>query len=136
MQLKLQRRSLFLIAITILLLSATVSWSQEDTTPKKRLRSPATVRGFVGGESQDRYVIRARKGQIMTVRISWRPEGDNSAGFSVSSASESDDGEQVVAGRESDNGKRWRGRISKSGDYIISVTAHPSAHYTLRVAVK
>lgn len=101
MQLKLQRRSLFLIALTVLLLSATVSRSQEDTTPKKRLRSPATVRGFIGGESQDHYVIRARKRQTMTVRISWRREDDNQASFDVSAASASDEAGEVVSGRES-----------------------------------
>lgn len=136
MQLKLQRRSLFLIALTVLLLSASVSRSQDDTTPKKRLRSPATARGVIGGEAHDSYVIRARKGQTMTVRISWRREGDNSAGFSIAKGPNFFTDEQVDFGKESDGGKRWTGKIPTTGSYYIYVTGHPIAHYTLRVQVK
>jgi hypothetical protein len=39
---------------------------------EERLRSPAIVRGFIGGESQDHYEIRARKGQTLAVSISWK----------------------------------------------------------------
>lgn len=136
MQLKLQRCFLFLVAISILLLSSTVSRSQDDTTPKKRLRSPATVRGFIGGESHDSYVIRARKGQTMTVRISWRPDGDNNAGFTITRSSNFFSGEQVDFGNESDGGKRWTGKIPRAGNCYIYVTGHPTAHYTLRVRLK
>src|SRR5947209_5742933 len=40
----------------------------EETTPLIRLRSVASVRGFIGGESHDSYVIHARKGSVLTVR--------------------------------------------------------------------
>src|SRR5215468_8697971 len=55
----------------------------------KRLRTPATVKGLIGGESHNSYVIHAREGQVMTVQISWRPAhdqalGDNRAEFFVS----------------------------------------------------
>jgi hypothetical protein len=136
MRSKSQERCLFLAAVATLLLTANICWAQTDSTPKKRLRSPATVRGFVGGESQDHYVIRARKGQTMTVRISWRREDDNQASFDVSPASDSGEAGQVISGIESDNGKRWTGKIPKTGDYVISVVAHPSAQYTLRVRVR
>lgn len=72
----------------------------------------------------------------MTVRISWRREDDNQASFDVSAASASDEAGEVVSGRESDHGKRWTGKIPKTGDYVISVVAHPSAHYTLRVRLR
>jgi hypothetical protein len=121
-----------LLAAAMLLFAAHVSLAQVNSGPKKRLRSPATVRGVIGGEAQARYVIRARKGQTMTVTISWRKEGDNTAGFSVGPAS----GDEQLQGQESNDGKRWSGRIPKTGDYIIYVTAHPLAHYTLRVVVK
>ena len=134
MKLRHAGHSLFFVAIAILLFAANVSWAQSNNAPKKRLRSPATVRGFIGGESQDRYVIRARKGTTMTVLISWRKEEDNTAGFSVSPAAPPD--AEVLAGRESDHGKRWTGKIPRTGDYVISVTAHPSAHYKLRVTVR
>ncbi|MFN2499697.1 MAG: hypothetical protein ABR557_11490, partial [Pyrinomonadaceae bacterium] len=63
MRITIQRGSLLLVALAILLLAAVVACAQE---PAKQLRSPAIVRGFIGGESHDSYVIRARKGQVMT----------------------------------------------------------------------
>lgn len=123
-------------AFTLLLLSASICSAQEVATSKKRLHSPATVRGFVGGESQNHYVIRAHKGQRMTVQISWRREGDNQASFDVSAASAANDSGESLPGQESGDGKRWTGRIPKTGDYVISVVAHPSARYTLRVRLR
>jgi hypothetical protein len=38
---------------TTLLLTTSPAWAQEDTIPKKRLQTPATVAGLVGGESPD-----------------------------------------------------------------------------------
>lgn len=132
MKLKFKWQLLFLVALATFLFSAQAARAQPET-PKTRLHSPANVRGGIGGEAQALYVIRARKGRTMTVQISWRKEEDNTAGFSVSAAGS--DNEQL-AGQESDNGKRWTGKIPKTGDYIISVTAHPSAHYRLRVTVR
>jgi hypothetical protein len=99
----------------------------------KRLRSPASVQGFIGGESHDRYVIRVRKGQVLAVQLSWRRKNDNRAEFGVTQTS---DREPVKFGVESDGGKRWTGKVLKSGDYYIYVVAHPTAHYTLKIAVK
>ena len=113
-----------------------VAGAQVEPSPARRLRRPATVRGFIGGESHDNYVIHARKGRIMTVRLSWRREGDNRAEFKVSESPDYFTGEPVKFGTESDDGKRWTGRIPRSGDYYIDVVAHPTAHYTLRVRVK
>ena len=138
MRMKLQQAFLPLIPLTTLLLAADITGAQEYT---QRLRSPATVRGFIGGESHDSYVIRARKGQTMTVQISWRRErdnelGDNHAEFFVGDLPNFDGNGQVKFGKESDEGKRWSGKIPKTGNYYIYVMAHPTAHYTLRVAVK
>lgn len=121
-----------LVAIVLIVFATQLSQAQ-DSIRKKRLRNAVAVRGFVGGEAQDHYVIRARKGQRMTVRITWRKEDDNSASFSVSPDSEN---AEPLAGQESDGGKRWVGRIPKTGDYLISVVAHPSARYTLVVTVR
>jgi hypothetical protein len=134
----LQRASLFLVALATLLLAANTAWGQGRI---QRLRSPATVRGFIGGESHDSYVIRAREGQSMTVQISWRQAhdnelGDNHAEFFVSDLPNFDGGGQVKFGKESDKGKRWSGKIPKTGNYYIYVNAHPTAHYTLRVRVR
>lgn len=132
------RASLAFLALATLWLAADTAWGQGH---RRWLRSPATVRGFIGGESHDSYVVRARQGQIMTVQISWRREhdndqGDNHAEFFVSESPSFDGDGPVKFGKESDKDKRWSGRIAKTGDYYIYVTAHPTAHYTLRVTVR
>lgn len=136
MQIGLRQTSFFFAAIVTLLLSTSVALAQEDTTPKKRLRSPAVARGFIGGESHDSYVIRARRGRTMTVQISWRREGDNRAEFTISDSPNFFSAEQVKFGRESNEGKRWTGKIPRTRDYYIYVVAHPKAHYTLSVRVR
>jgi hypothetical protein len=124
--------SLLLATATILFITNVAS--AQDTRPK-RLRSPALVRGFIGGESHDSYVIRVPKGGVMSVQISWRREADNSASFTVSESNVFG-GEQVNFGKEYDDGKRWVGKVPKTRDYYIYVTGVPSAHYMLKVRVK
>ena len=130
---KLLRISLFPLVVIMLSLVVTITRAQQDMTPR-RLRSPATVRSVIGGESHDFYVIRARKGQTMTVQISWRREGENFAQFSVKDTPEFD--HDVEFGKESAGGKKWSGKIPRTGDYYIDVVGHPIANYTLRVTVK
>ena len=129
---KLTRHSLFVVALFTLLLTPIVCQAQPEY-PKRRLRPPVTIHGGIGGEAQDRYVIRARKGQTLTVQLSWRKEGDNTASFSITPDNES--GESLI-GQSSDDGKRWTGKIPRTGNYLLSVMAHPSARYTLRVRLK
>lgn len=127
---------LFLLMVGVLSFSANAASAQEDSTPKKRLGSKAVARGFVGGEAHDSYVVYARRGRTVTVRISWRPEGDNRAEFTVSDSSNFFGAQQVQFGKASADGKRWVGRIPKTGNYYIYVVAHPSARYTLDVRVR
>ncbi len=136
MRIKLKRASLPFIALATLLLAANIAWAQGDTTPKKRLRSPATVSGTIGGESHDSYVIHARKGRTLSVQISWRRAADNKAEFTVSESANFFNGPQVGFGKTSNNGKRWSGKISRTANYYIYVVAHPTARYTLRVRLK
>jgi hypothetical protein len=113
-----------------------VAVEQVETSPLRRLQSPASVRGFIGGESHDGYIVRARKGSVLTVRLSWRREGDNRASLAVSESPDFYTGERAKFGAEYNNGKRWVGRIPRSGDYYITVVAQPSAHYTLHVSLR
>jgi|SRR5215510_1558825 len=133
MRMKLKQAFLPLIPLTTLLLAADIAWAQEYT---QRLRSPATVRGLIGGESHDSYVISARKGQTMTVQISWRREHDNELGDNHAQFWVEDGNGYVKFGKESNEGKRWSGKIPKTANYYIYVIAHPWAHYTLRITVK
>lgn len=122
--------------LAIVTLAADVSWAQPRPSPPKRLRNPAVVKGFIGGESHDAYVIRAAKGKTMTVQLSWRKEGENRAEFTVSDMPGFFEAEPVNFGNTSADAKRWTGKIPKTANYYIYVVAHPDARYTLRVALK
>ncbi|MBK6750813.1 MAG: hypothetical protein IPG67_12600 [Acidobacteria bacterium] len=130
--------SLALMAVvTIALLAAAgLASAQADRTPKKRLTSPATVKGYVGGEAHDSYVIRVQKGKTLTVNISWRRRDNNRAEFSVSRSANFYSSSAVTFGAESNRGKRWRGKIPRTGNYYIYVVAHPTVNYTLKVSLK
>ena len=72
--------SLAVIFLALILSSAVPA--QTDSKPK-RLRAPATVRGLVGGEANDTYVVHVQKGRLLTVQLSWRNEENNTASFGV-----------------------------------------------------
>jgi hypothetical protein len=116
----------------ILSILATSAFAQPQPKPK-RVHAPATIRGLVGGESNDTYVIHLRKGQLLTIQISWKKEEDNRASFSVT---DSQNGGTISFGKESNGGRKWVGRVPKTGDYFIEVVAHPSAHYVLRIIAR
>ena len=136
MRLNLQKTYLLFTLLATLILIATNVSGQSDTTPKKRLRSPATVKGLVGGESHDSYVIFTRKGQVMTVQISWRREGENHAGFTISQSPSFFENREVGFGKASNKDRSWTGKVPKTRDYYIYVVAHPTAHYALKVTTK
>jgi len=120
------------LRLMLLLVLATGAFAQPRTKPK-RVQAPATIRGLVGGEANDTYVVQVRKGRQLTVEISWKKEDDNTASFSVT---DSRDGGTISFGKESHGGRKWTGKVPKTGDYFIEVVAHPSAHYVLKVRVK
>jgi hypothetical protein len=114
-----------------------VAVEQIEASTPRRLRSLApTVRGFIGGESHDGYVIRARKGSVLTVRLSWQREGDNRASFVVSESPDFYTSEPAKFGAKDNDDQRWAGRVPKTGDYYVYVVAHPSAHYTLHMSLR
>jgi hypothetical protein len=85
----------------------------------------AIARGTIGGEAHDSYVFHAAAGRKVTVSI--RSAG-NRAQFTVS---KTEFGEQVTFGKEQFG--TWTGTIPETGVFFISVVAHPSAYYVLRV---
>ncbi len=124
------------IGPALLLLLTGLAWAQQDTNPKHPLQSPAAVKGTIGGEAHDSYVIQARKGQAISVRISWQRAAGNQADFSVSESPDFYDSTPVAFGKHSDAGRRWSGTIPKDASYYIYVVAHPEAHYLLQVALR
>lgn len=123
-------------AVVILLFTAGIASAQTDSTPKKRLKNAVTVKGSVGGEAHDSYVIRARKNQTLKVQISWTGGGDKKAQFIISKSDDFFAGDVLEGGSETYDGRTQTRKIPATGDYYIYVTAHPTAKYTLKVTVK
>lgn len=127
---------LIFFAMTILFLATGAAQAQTDSVKKKRLPNPAAVKGFVGGEAHDSYVIRARKNQTIKVQISWTGGGDKKAQFVISKSDDFFAGDVLEGGSETYDGRTQTRKVPATGDYYIYVTAHPTAKYTLKVSVK
>jgi len=132
----LKRAGVGLAVLAFVMLAAGMASAQEDLTPKKRLNGATTVTGFIGGESHDSYVIRVRKGQRMTVEISWVKEDRNKAEFKVSESANFYGGEMVKYGLTTYAEDKWTGKVPKTGDLYVYVVAHPTAKYKLRVSFR
>jgi hypothetical protein len=132
---KVYKTWLIIFAVAVLLLTAGGAQAQTDSIKKVRLKSSATVKGEVGGESHDSYVIRVRQNQTLTVQIDWKEKGDFAGHFVVSRSDDFFAGD-VIRGISTYNEKNWHSKLKKTGDYYIYVTGHPVANYTLKVSVK
>ena len=119
----------------ILLLTVGGAQAQTDSVKKIRLTNPATVKGEIGSESHDSYVIHVRKNQTLKVQIEWQEKGDRTAQFVVSRSADFFAGD-VIRGISTYNEKNWYSKIKKTGDYYIYVTGHPVANYTLKVSIQ
>lgn len=95
-----------------------------------------TIEGFIGGEAHDSYLLHLRKGRKLSLSITVIKGADEDEGDANFSVSREEFGEPVDFGESSDNDKSWTGEIPQAGIYFISVTAHPSAHYSLTVTVE
>ena len=127
---------LTVFALTIALLTVVGAQAQTDSVEKVRLKNPAAVKGTVGGESHDGYVIRVRKNQTLKIQISWQAAEDNKAQFVVSRSADFFAGDVLEGGTETYDGKNRTVKIPATGDYYIYVTGHPTVNYTLKVSVK
>jgi hypothetical protein len=115
-----------LIVVSVILLTATFALAQEDTSPKQKLRSGVTVKGEVGGEAHQSYVLRVRKGQTITLQISRRvPKGGN-FNLTVSRSADFFNASGVKFGKETSGRTflRWTGKAPSSGNYYFYLTGH------------
>jgi len=125
------RQIVLLLACAVALLAAP-SLVQAQDQEAESLCFPgagktAVVKGFIGGEAHDSYALHLRAGRKLRVTI---VSAGNHAQFGVST---SEFGEGVSFGKATNGGNTWTGTIPETGFYFISVTAHPTARYTLRV---
>ncbi len=117
--------------VLVVLLLCGLTRAQTNMSAKRILGS-----AIIGGESHDAYVIKALKGQILTLQLTWKLENKNSASFSISRSASFFSAEPVKFGRFSSKQTRWVGKIPASGDYFMFVVAHSTAEYRLWVKLQ
>jgi hypothetical protein len=118
--------------VLVLLLLGGLTRAQTES-PAKRILGSAILQGVVGGESHDAFVIKAVKGQTLTLQLSWKLEDKNTASFVISRSASFFSADPINFGQFSSDHKRWVGEILSSGDYFVFVVAHPTAQYMLWV---
>jgi len=92
----------------------------------KRGTSEATVQGKVSIALPDTYLVGARAGQVMTVKLSAPRQAVRFMVMSPSTRS-------LVA----DNARDWTGKLDETGDYVIIVDADArNSLYSMTVSIK
>lgn len=103
---------------------------------RKRVRFPrgshsTTISGSVIRGEQDRYILGAKEGQTMTVRI--RSVEDNAV-FQIYFAGEQ---ESLEGAGEGDDATSWSGKLPTTTDYVIVVGGtRGNATYKLEVKIE
>jgi hypothetical protein len=122
-------------AFIIILLSALMGTALAEGV-KKRVRFPrgstsTTVSGAVIRGERDRYILGAREGQTMTVRIK---SVEDNAVFQIYFLGEQ---EALEGAGEADDAKSWKGKLPATTDYVIVVGAsRGNASYKLEVKIE
>lgn len=114
---------LLLLLTTILLGISSVS--AQKAQPKRikfaKGKSSKTVTGILKNNQQQEYVIGARRGQILTVKVSSRPRGKLHS-FNIL-------GDGIDFTTDYDVNYSYQVRLPESGDYLIFVTKRPTKRY-------
>jgi hypothetical protein len=121
--------------VLALLILTTLSFTFTQGVNRK-LRFPrgatsTVVKGSVVRGDRDRYLVGAKAGQHMAVRIS---SLENNAVFQIFSPGSK---ETLQGAGEMDDATTWEGDLPASGDYVIAVGGtRGNASYRLEVSVK
>ena len=108
-----------------------VDMSSGETKPAqrrvqfKRGTSSTTLQGTVTRALSETYLVGARAGQVMTVKLTG---ANKSLSFLVSSPTTT----SLIA----DNTRDWTGMLPETGDYVIIVQADARATYSITISVK
>lgn len=111
--------------------SSVIDMSTGETKPLqrrvqfKRGTSSTTLQGSVTRTLSETYVVGAREGQVMTVRLTG---ANKSLNFLVSSPKTT----TLLA----DNTRDWTGPLPETGDYTIIVQADGRAAYSITISIK
>lgn len=138
------------LLFVILLLTALTAWAQsrgtkpiypikfkpgvKTTVVEGAVSPPATVGPDMTNKGSERYSLSAQAGQYLTMQIS---SNKNHARFSLIKPSPGMVKYEIV--ERGGNIKRWSGRLTESGDYIITVFTYDreaDSHFKLRVTLR
>lgn len=119
--------------LSILLLSFAIVTSADGVTKRVRFakgKSSATLSGGVVRGDRDTYILGAKAGQTMSVKIT---SVENNAVFQI----ENPDGEYLENAGDGDDAMNWRGSLADKGDYKIIVGGtRGNASYKLTVSIR
>jgi hypothetical protein len=117
----------------LLLLTTCAFAAQEGLTKRVRFargRTTATLKNSVVRGTRDRYIVGAREGQQMTVRIT---SVERNAVFIIHPPSN----RTLESVGEMPESTEWSGKLLESGDYVVEVGGtRGNATYTLKVSVR
>jgi hypothetical protein len=122
------------VAIHLTLLPLTC-FTQNPPNPRRlkfsRGRNTVIIKGLVGGEWIDYYLIYAKAGRRLVVRSTSPRKLTRVEVLDV----DGQGGLQDLPDRSDHT--RWEGTVPRTGDYLISVTVYPGGeYYTLRVTAR
>jgi hypothetical protein len=93
--------------------------------------SATTIRNAVIRGERDRYLVAAKAGQTMTVKIT---SLDKNAVFQIYLSGEQ---ESLPGAGETDDATKWSGRLPADNEYVIVVGGtRGNASYTLTISIK
>ena len=134
----LKNLTIVLLALTWLALGDSVVLAQGGGKAEpmriefKRRTNSATVKDKISGQVEAEYVVAARKGQKLTIKLTSAPT--RSSVFDLKAPENAD------LGLEYDANYSYNGTLQKTGDYLITVvrpTSSPgTSRFTLTVAVR
>ena len=132
-KIKIMKNLIKTLVYTILLVAVFSVFGNAQKGEKKNVRfargkSSIVLKGAVVRGTEDRYIVNAKKGQTMAVKIT---SIEKNANFTVYFAGEQ---ESLPDSEEATN---WTGKLSDDNNYVIIVApVRGNANYTLTVTVK
>ena len=123
-------------ALAVMFVAAIALGSIDAQGVRKKVRfakgaSSTVIKGAVIRAEADRYLVSARKGQKMTVKIT---SLEGNAVFRIYFSGEM---ESLTGGSDDEGSTSWTGVLSDDNEYVIVVTpTRGNASYTLRISVK
>ena len=125
------RRTVALVFICVFTVSSVFAEGVKQKVRFARGTSSATIHGAVVRGDRDRYYVKAKRGQTMSVKITSR---ENNAAFEIYFSGEQES--QEGAGEE-DDATNWSGALPADNDYVIVVGGRRgNASYTLTISIK